>query len=157
MRVFQNYSELAEAYALPTTATAAFRILPSFGPAGFRCADCESIITLPTDNQGCPSGYSVDSTKTIMRCYPCTDKLQLSEMQNSNAFTGYLSCDGKHFTTWTGGVLAKVIQERESKSGFRRSRITHIQAIDPAGAKWHGKGSGRGTCITLRRCKGGRS
>ena len=69
-------------------------------------------------------------------------------------FTCYLSGDGKHVTGWKGNVLGRVVRESEARTGWHRSTITHVRVIDCHGNPWHGKGAGRGMCITLRASKG---
>lgn len=74
-------------------------------------------------------------------------------LDRSKPFFCYLSSDGRHVTGWKGNVLGKVTMETSSNTGFHRSEITHIRVTDVHGNKWHGKGDGRGMCITIRPSK----
>jgi hypothetical protein len=69
-------------------------------------------------------------------------------------FHCYLSGDGNHVTGWKGNVLGHVVRESTSHTGWQGSTITHVRVIDCHGNPWHGKGAGRGMCITLRASKG---
>ena len=75
-------------------------------------------------------------------------------LDRSRPFGCYLSSDGRHVTGWKGNVLGQVTRESSSRTGWNRSDITHIRVIDCHGMPWHGKGAGRGMCITLRASKG---
>jgi len=75
-------------------------------------------------------------------------------LDRTKPFFCYLSSDGKHVTGWKGNILGRVISEGDSRSGWHGSTITHIRVIDVHGALWHGKGAGRGMCITIRPMKG---
>jgi len=74
-------------------------------------------------------------------------------LDRSRPFTCYLASDGKHVTGWKGNILGTVTRESESRTGWHGSTLTHVRVIDCHGAEWHGKGAGRGMCITLRPCK----
>ena len=74
-------------------------------------------------------------------------------LDRTKPFICYLSGDGRHVTGWKGNILGTVTRETESRTGWHRSTLTHIRAIDVHGNAWHGKGSGRGMCITLHPSK----
>ena len=76
-------------------------------------------------------------------------------LDRSRPFGCYLSSDGRRVTGWKGNVLGQVTRESSSRTGWHRSDITHVRVIDCHGNPWHGKGAGRGMCITLRASKGG--
>jgi hypothetical protein len=90
-----------------------------------------------------PSGFRM--------CYPCSERWERSAMANANEYFGYISSDGKHLTTWTGGKLARVVTETNSRTGFHRSEIHNYRFVDDAGVRWYGKNAGRGMSIRVRR------
>lgn len=89
-------------------------------------------------------------------CWTCADSEQAHELETADAFTGYLSCDGRNITTWSGGVLARVIDLNTTAgytpSGGRFERVsTWVTTAD--GARWYGRGPGRGMYHTIRRSR----
>lgn len=86
-------------------------------------------------------------------CYPCADDMQRAELAATPAggrFGAYLSTDGRHVTTWTGGHLATVTR----LTGNRRQ--TFVRARDRDGRMWAGVGPAEsGTYVTLRRIRDG--
>ena len=75
-------------------------------------------------------------------------------LDRSRPFTGYLSHDGKTFTTWKGAELGTVVRIDEKVGRSRDgSYLAHIRVRDVHGGMWQGRGAGRGMCITLRPCK----
>ena len=149
MLVFQNYRELSASMARPD----GFRFLPSHGPAGFICAQCKKTIQFPMSGGG--TGYGRNRDSDDMHCYECCTENDKQSMQTANRFGGYLSGDGRHFTSWPGGILGTVCRESTSRTGRHGTELTHVQVRDVHGKYWHGKGAGRGMCVTLTRCKGG--
>jgi hypothetical protein len=146
MRVFNTYAELQDAME-----SGSFLFLPEFMPAGFVCQTCKKTIQFPM--QGAGTGYGLDYANR-MHCYACCEQNERNYMERETVFTGYLSSDGKHFTTWTGGVLGAVTRETESRTGWHGSTLTHVRIRDWIGREWHGKGSGRGMVLRVHRCKG---
>lgn len=68
----------------------------------------------------------------------------------ADRFTAYISLDGKHVTTWTGGELARITSLTESRAARKR----YVRVVAPDGTRWHGAGPReRGTYVTLRRSK----
>lgn len=103
-------------------------------------------------------GCTVPSTGKRIRaggraCYSCTDECQRRDMALADVFLCYLASDGRTMTTWTGGQLARVTSETTSRTGWYRSRITHVRAVAPDGSVWYGKGAGRGMFIRIHRAK----
>ena len=74
-------------------------------------------------------------------------------LDRTKPFFCYLSSDGRSVTGWKGNVLGRATHEGKSSTGWHASSITHIRVTDCHGGMWHGKGAGRGMCITLRSCK----
>lgn len=72
----------------------------------------------------------------------------------SKPIGAYISSDGKNITGWKGNTMAKITQMSTSRTGWHRSEITHIRAVDQFGGRWYGKGAGRGMYITIRPIKG---
>jgi len=107
-------------------------------------------ISFITARDGCSFNYAWDREGNIIS----DEGVDISErnklLDRTKPFFCYLSGDGKHVTGWKGNILGDVIWHSVSCTGFNRSSITHIRVVDVHGAKWHGKGSGRGMCITIR-------
>lgn len=118
--------------------------------------DCGHHATEPTafHQNGVPldSGYAVlpDDTRV---CYDCADRLQREDMLVKDEVWGYLSGDGKKFTTWTGGELARVTEEGAARTGWHGKEITYIRAVSPDGRRWYGKNGGRGMALRLKAAK----
>jgi hypothetical protein len=100
-------------------------------------------------------GYAMRPTEEGMQyvCIPCAEEAELQAFLSAEVCGCYLSSDGRALTTWTGKQLARVTQEWSSRGGFG-AKLTHVRAVDSAGRRWYGKGSGRGMCLTVRRAKG---
>jgi len=96
------------------------------------------------------AGYAIweDGTKN---CYDCTDRRQRADLLTCDKFSGYLSEDGTGITTWTGGLLFKVVS-RESPHNMGGT-ITHWRGVDEYGQHWYGKGAGRGICTNMHKAK----
>ena len=133
----------------------------NYGSA-FVCAECNEAIHFPIradGSHGCGTGYGVDRDNRMM-CYPCCDKREVAVLVGAAKAYGYISSDGRQFTTWTGGKLGTVVWSAPTALPFgRRHSWIHgngycaFNVRDVHGQLWHGKGS-RGVCITLRRMKG---
>ena len=132
------------------------------------CADCGKPIDRPEGTAvgtgyatvPGPSGKLWDGNEVANDvryvCYPCADvreRNDLAALKPGEAFGAYLAADGKHLTTWTGGVLARITSETTSRTGFHGTKLTHIQAVTPDGKRLHGKGSGRSMFIRIRAAK----
>jgi hypothetical protein len=119
--------------------------------SNYACARCGATFPELAGN-GVTTGYATlrDSGERI--CYACADAQQRADMLTADKYGVYLSSDGKTLTTWTGGELARVTSETTSRTGFHGTKLTHIRAVG-AGAKWYGKGAGRGMCLTIHRAK----
>lgn len=100
------------------------------------------------------SGYATTPDKRRI-CYACADARQREDLKDrSKPFGAYLSDDGRKVTTWTGGELMTVTRETDWRIfGSSRNRGSCVSATDCHGKRWHGRGAGRGMCITLRPCK----
>jgi len=86
-------------------------------------------------------------------CYACADDLQRGAMVQNTEITAYLSSDGEHITTWTGGELAKVISLGSATTGFGGSEITFVRAVSPDGREWYGRNGGKGMSVRLKAVK----
>lgn len=85
-----------------------------------------------------------------MRCYACCADHDRAEMfDRSKPFVCYLSSDGRHVTSWPGGILGDVTWSKESRTGFHGSKVTRVNVRDVHGGYWYGQGSGNGMCIKL--------
>ncbi len=119
----------------------------------FRCSCCKAVKPVQT-NGG--TGYAVIPDGSLI-CYDCADVREKQELKDrSRPFLAYVSSDGNHITTWTGGVLARITQSNPCQ--LTRQSWTHgksyssIRCTDVHGGNWFGRGS-PGICIKLRPCK----
>lgn len=115
------------------------------------CAETGEQFTIARD--GCSFNYATTREGAIISDKGVDIRERRELLDRSRPFACYLSSDGKHVTGWKGNILGTVTRESESRTGWHGSTITHIRATDCHGNEWHGKGAGRGMCITLRPCK----
>lgn len=129
----------------------AFRFKPEYAPAGFKCCDCGAVRLFNIGGVG--TGYArVDGNQLC--CYECVDKRQLAELaKRPAAFTVYLSSDGRHVITWSGGILGRVHSLGVSRSGWHGAEIARFHVCDAHGQWWQGRGAGRSMVCTLRPMK----
>lgn len=134
-------------------------------PAPTHCHECGAALPEKkpdaiTSGYGCGAGVHVGDSRegdhieqSPAVCYACCHKHDVDQLRDtSRPFFAYVACDGKSITNWPGYPLARVVEEWESRGAFGRS-LNHYRCVDVHGRRWHGKGSGRGMCITLRACK----
>lgn len=99
-----------------------------------------------------PDGEILSDRGVYQRC--------IRYMQEHSRFTGYLSGDGKTFTTWKGQILGRAFLG----STIRLTRLSYIhgptlrsvRVRDVWGQEWYGRGN-PGIAITLRKVKGSRA
>lgn len=154
MRIFDIGHHLDAALETPTEgpcAAMAFRFLPEYMPAGFKCCDCGAVRLFRLKGG---TGYArVDGNQLC--CYECADARQREDLRDqSKPFYAYVSGDGRKVITWNGGELGTVYNYAESSSGWRGSTIARFRVRDVHGNYWQGRGGGRGMCCTLRKLKG---
>jgi len=127
-------------------------VLPDHIRDGLSTVFC-SVCFAPCLPDGIGTGYAVERETDSVLCYPCADNRQVAKLRNErvSTFPGYMSCDGKKFTTWTGGELGTVTRHTESRSGFHGSMIHYWTVRDVHGNYWHGRNGGPGMCVSLRR------
>lgn len=157
IRIFEIGHHLDSALECPTTgprAPMAFRFLPDYGPAGFRCCDCGAVRMFDLSGKSCGTGYArVDGNQLC--CYACTDARQREEMRKRPArFGAYISRNGRNLTTWSGGILGNVVNESHHRNNW--GAWIHCYTIrDVHGKYWHGRNAGPNMCIVVRPSKGG--
>ncbi|MGW4719902.1 hypothetical protein [Nocardia sp. NPDC004260] len=142
-------------------AAEAFR--PYTTPNGIECgwyarhgtADCghEYSNIGPDGRAGISTGYSVDRDTDRSRCYGCSDARARAGLDSlaygHGCAVGYVSDDGRTLTTWTGGVLARVIEHRPGRS-------RHFWQFERGGRRFHGTNAGPGCPVTVRAYKANR-
>lgn len=146
MLTFQNYRE----YLASCTDIRSNSHIPPAKPYQWVCADCGQTFSDETK-------YGLWSSDDMV-CYACCTARDRQAMKTYDCFTGYLSSDGKQFTTWSGGLLGHVIDSRPCKPtrmSFTHDRESYlsVRVRDVHGREWYGCGS-NGMVITLRACKG---
>lgn len=123
-------------------------------------ADCGHVYTSPGHGTGA-AGYAVTPEGSKI-CYQCADgreRLSLHESKPGHRAQGYLTIttgiaprDVPRITTWTGGTLATVLSQHETRSGFGGSRY-YGRAVDPDGRIWAFNSPGPGMYARLRLTK----
>ena len=146
MLTFQNYRE----YLASCTDIRSNSHMPPAKPYQWVCADCGQTFYDETK-------YARSSSDEML-CYSCCTVRDLQAIKTYDRFTGYLSSDGRQFSTWSGGLLGHVIDSRPCK--LTRMSFTHdrksyrsVRVRDVHGREWYGRGSA-GIVITLRACEG---
>lgn len=118
----------------------------------FVCGDCQTV--RPAQTSGGTGYATIPNENNKKVCYSCADKRQLADLSTSQEFVAHLSGDGKRLTTWSGGSLARVVEERELKGiGWHGSSQTYVRAVTEDGVVWYGRGAGRGMSIRIHRSK----
>jgi len=153
IRIFDIGHHLDAALEAPTSSPMAFRFLPEYGPAGFKCCDCGAVRMFPMSGTVGGTGYAVVPGNQLC-CYDCADKRQREDMRDrSRPFTAYISSDGARLTTWSGGTLGHVISHSSHCNNWG-ARIHCYSVRDVHGAYWHGRSSGPDMCISVRPSRG---
>ena len=117
---------------------------------GFLCSACW--IQKPVKAAG-GTGYGVDAAGRLI-CYVCCHRQDLEDLRaRPAAFYCYVSSDRQHVTSWPGGVLGRVHEYQESRSGWHGSTIARFRVLDAFGQWWQGRGAGAGLFCTLRPMK----
>jgi len=110
---------------------------------------------LPTPPVTGATGYGTSSATGYTYCYSCLDAAERITMASADHVHAYVG--GGEVTTWTGGVLGRVVAKRigaphGSRFGF--FRIVSYRVRDLDGALWHGRTSdSAGTLVHLRRLR----
>lgn len=98
-------------------------------------------------------GYATTSDGRTV-CYPCADELTRADIATSRVFGAYVAADGRHVTTWTGGLLARITEHGYSRAAGFGHGLHYYRARTPDGRVWHGRnGEGAGMYITMREVK----
>lgn len=98
-------------------------------------------------------GYGTDR-QGRKHCYACCHARDLAAMQETGKLDAYLSSDGRQITGWPGfAPLLSITREWVTSAGgfAARTPITRVWAVDENGARWHGRGPGRGMYMRLTR------
>lgn len=102
-------------------------------------------------SNGIAAGYACIGADDRKICYACADDMQRKEVETAPKVYAYVASDGGTITTWTGGILMRVL------TMYRRGMPKHTYSVwarDPHGQLWYGIGGGRGMYVGLRRSKG---
>lgn len=102
-------------------------------------------------NEHGPAGIARDADDRTM-CYGCADSRQAIEIETLPAITLYHVDD--NVTTWSGGVLGRVIGRSSWVNALTGSRMTAIRVRTAGGRILTGRyGSDRSQAVTLRPVK----
>lgn len=129
----------------------------SFGPdrpapAACEAKDCGRPFPVLAPGEYGATGYAYDSATREFVCYFCADARQVAALKTETTYGAYVSGDAKTITTWSGGLLMRVLYTSELRSGFG-GRQLYVRARDVHGAEWYGRGAGAGMSIHLKRAK----
>lgn len=102
---------------------------------------------------GCSVNYARDGKGYVYSDEGVDVREKRELLDRSRPFFAYVSSDGKHVTGWKGNILGRITWSTTHRTGFGGSKLLYINVVDVHGGKWHGKGAGRGMCITLRPSK----
>lgn len=124
------------------------------------CDACGKLCKGPPPGQGGAAGYAslaADEDYAAVRiCYECAnvaERIRMARTKVGGHVVGYLSSNGMHFTTWTGGVLAIVNSRTTSPTGWWGSDIVRVWATSPNRVHWYGQGGGAGMVLRMKRLK----
>jgi hypothetical protein len=156
MRVFYTYAELRFACDLAPDAPGAFRFLPAYGPAGFRCSQCQKTKRLPTDGKSGGTGYAVTRDDAAI-CYACASENERAAMVATGKATLYLTGipafglkpkPGERLAVgdWTGGIKLPVRGHSIGRHNIARRRYD-VWFTGPDGNPWRGVTYGDNTQI----------
>lgn len=119
------------------------------------CAETRK--TFVAAQQGCTFNYATTREDEVLSDEGVEIRQRRELLDRTVPFTGYLSCDGRHFTGWKGNVLGTVADWRPCqltrRSWVHDKSYRSVRVRDVHGAMWYGRGS-PGVVITLRPCKG---
>ena len=103
----------------------------------------------PTTGIGTGVAHTPDDRKI---CYDCANARERETFASAERYSAYVSSDGKAITTWTGAVLAKIVESHKIRGGgfWHGKSYSALTARDPSGRLWYGRGSA-GMCVSLRR------
>jgi hypothetical protein len=118
----------------------------------------------PTRGASPGTGSATDAQGATM-CYGCAEAREIEAFAKAGSmfthggmpprFTGYVSGDNHHFTTWTGATLGRVTSYRVGRWQFTPSggayRLRYVTVTAPDNSVWSGQGSNDHDVITLRR------
>ena len=135
MRTFENYSETKQFPHI-------------YGETCFRCSVCNESKPTPSKPNGIFSGYAVRGEALI--CYQCAENEERENLKTDRYLFAYVSRDWKQLTTWSGGILGRVVSVGSLHAWSKDRR--YISIIDVHGKKWHGVGS-NGMYAKLKRSK----
>jgi hypothetical protein len=107
----------------------------------------------PTRGASPGTGSATDASGATM-CYGCAEAREIEAFAKAGSmFTGYVSGDNRHFTTWTGATLGRVTSYRVGHWQFTPTggafRMRYVTVIAPDGSTWSGQGSSDHDVITL--------
>lgn len=165
--VFETYADLQAALDRnPCESAHAFRFLPEYMPAGFRCSDCGKVKPFKL---GGGTGYGIRRDadgRESMSCYACCSKRERADLITKGEGFLYLSglpcfgmkADGKglRLTDWPGGLSFPVSSHWTGRHNI--ARVVHfVRFTGPDGKQWAGRMVGENTQVCrVRRLKGGR-
>lgn len=162
MRVFETPSALDAACALdPCKTHRAFRFLPEYMPAGFRCSDCGQVKPFKL---GGGTGYARtgEGEGEAFACYDCASLRERAAMMARGEAWLYLTglpCGGLpasgeplRITDWPGGLSFPVSAYWTGRHNWG-GRVHFVRFTGPDGGEWSGRNLGDSQICRVRRLK----
>lgn len=163
MRVFETYSALQRACDLdPTQSGEAFRFLPEYMPAGFRCGDCGQVKPFKL---GGGTGYAVtgEGEARAFVCYDCASLRERDALLKSGEGVLYLTGipvmglaakpgEPMRVTDWPGGLSFPVSAHWTGRHNWG-GKVHFVRFTGPDGAEWSGRNLGDSQICRVRRLK----
>lgn len=119
------------------------------------CARCSAEFPKPPATGGA-SGYGIDNNENKI-CYDCCTRDDMLLMQTEKVIIAYVDEVKRIITNWPGYELGKIIWTNkiitQNWFGGQLGTLLFINAIDPYGNIWYGKGLGNGMSIRLKKKK----
>lgn len=163
MRTFETPRDLDAACALdPCQSAHAFRFLPEYMPAGFRCADCGQVKPFKL---GGGTGYARtrDGEGEAFACYDCASLRERESLLIHGEGVLYLTgipCLGlkpragepMRVGDWPGGLSFPVSAHWTGRHNWG-GKVHFVRFTGPDGAEWSGRNLGDSQICRVRRLK----
>lgn len=162
MRLFNNYRELRDALDEKPEHPDAFRFLPEYAPACFKCDECGEWVALVTDGNACGTGYGLEPVTDAMVCYPCCGKRDRQRLEREGKGYLYLNEKTGTLSNWCGSLVlqAKITSRFSDKVCFKfelprlNMSGTSVQSYDQWAGTLHRKNDNMLTLVKRSvKCK----
>lgn len=101
---------------------------------------------------GCGTGYAVTADGKKI-CYPCADSAMAAKLTTDNVVGVYIAGNEQSVTTWSGGVLMRIVKHGSHRNGWHASEVHYWGALDADKRYWYGRNGGPGMYVTMKKAK----